>query len=564
VRPAWSIEQSLDQTRRTTTEGDVIGGAAAHGGFAWLGIPFAAPPVGELRWRPPVPPKHRDAPRVATHFAPACAQVRNFLTINEPAHDGIFGDEDCLYLNVWAPPDAQGLPVMMWIHGGGNSIGSAAGFDLSHLAMKEHVVAVSVQYRLGPLGWLHHPALAGASPEEASGNYGTLDLVRALEWLRDNAQAFGGNPDNVTVFGESAGGTNTYSVLLTPKAKGLFHRAVAQSPFISRTTFVQAEGLVEDKGHPNSSNEVLLRLLQKRGAKDRNEAKAKLAAMAPAEVARLLRALPASELIALYAEGAPLIGGQLDLPMLFPDGVVLPASTWFEAFAKDGGWNRVPVITGSNHDEAKLFQFLDPNWVYMLLGFLPRIRDEQKYNTTASQITRLWRGFCVDAIAQAMRSSGASDVWSYRFDWNHEPTFLGTDLAKLLGAAHGLEIPFVHGDFEGQNGALLGGANNPERDALSQKMMDHWGSLARDGKPGAEWTPYDVAAGAPKFLVFDTPVDKVRMAADIDDPEAVLTELLADPAVERPAKCSGLTKLVDMGFVAADRAEKVTECAGAK
>src|SRR5438477_10546215 len=122
VRAAWSIEKTLDATKRTTTDGDVIGGAGTHGGFAWLGIPFAAPPVKELRWRPPLPPAHRDAALVATHFAHACAQVQNFLTINEAEHEGTFGDEDCLYLNVYAPPDADGLPVMVWIHGGGNSI----------------------------------------------------------------------------------------------------------------------------------------------------------------------------------------------------------------------------------------------------------------------------------------------------------------------------------------------------------------------------------------------------------------------------------------------------------
>jgi para-nitrobenzyl esterase len=561
VRPAWSVEKTLDETRRTTTEGDVIGGAGKHGGFVWLGIPFAAPPVGALRWRAPQPPAHRDAPLAATHFSRACAQTGNFLTINEKNHDGIFGDEDCLYLNVWAPPQAQGLPVMMWIHGGGNSIGSAAGFDLSTLAMKEHVVVVSVQYRLGPLGWLHHPALAG-TPEDASGNYGTLDLVRALEWLRDNAKAFGGDPGNVTVFGESAGGTNTYSLLLTPKAKGLFHRAIAQSPFVSRTTFTQAEGFLEDKGHPNSSREVLVRLLLKRGAKDRPEAKAKLAAMSNEATAQVLRETSAADIIALYREGAPLIGGQLDLPMLFPDGVVMPASSWWEAFATPGGWNTVPVITGTNHDEAKLFQFLDPHFVYMLFGFLPRIRDEARYNATASQITRLWRGWCVDAVAQAMEHSGARDVWSYRFDWGHEPTFLGTDLSKLLGAAHGLEIPFVHGDFEGQNGQLLGGANNPERDALSQRMMDAWGAFARDGKPGGDWAPYDAAPDAPKYIVFDTPLDRVKMEGHVDDPEAVLQELLGDPGVEKEQKCGGLTKLVDMGFVSAERADKVQLCAG--
>jgi para-nitrobenzyl esterase len=560
VRPAWSIEHPLDETRRTTTEGDVVGGAGKKGGFAWLGIPFARPPVGPLRWRPPQPPEAHSGVLAATRFAHACVQPQNFLTINEPVHDGVFGDEDCLYLDVWAPPNAESLPVMVWIHGGGNSLGSAAGFDLSSFAVKERVVMVSVQYRLGPLGWLSHPALQDS--DDASGNYGTLDLVRALEWVRDNAKAFGGDSGNVTIFGESAGGTNTYSLLLSPKAKGLFHRAIAQSPFLSRISLQAAQGFIEEHGHPNSSNEVLLRVLIQRGARDRADAKEKLKLMPPEAIAALLRGLSAAQLMTLYREGAPPIASQLDMPMLFPDGAVLPSISWFEAFAREDGWNRVPVIIGSNHDEAKLFQIFDPRYVWMLFGFLPRIRDDERYEATADHITRLWRGWCVDAVAQAMRSSGATDVWSYRFDWAHQPRVLGTDVAKLAGAAHGFEIPFVHGDFDAQQ--LYGGPDNAGRDALSAKMMDFWGAFARVGRPGDAWSRYDVSsADAPKFLVFDTPLERVKMSSGVEDPEAALKGLLGDPRSDWAEKCDGLTKLVGMGFVAADRATEVTECSGA-
>lgn len=561
VRPAWSVERALDETRRTTTEGDVIGGAGKRGGFAWLGIPFARAPVDALRWRPPQPPPAHAEALVATRYARACVQPKNFLTLNEPDQQGTFGSEDCLYLNVFAPPQAEALPVMVWVHGGGNSLGSAAGFDLSHFAVREHVVVVSVQYRLGPFGWLSHPALQ--NDEDASGNYGTLDLIRALEWVRDNAKAFGGDAGNVTVFGESAGGTNTYSLLLSPKAKGLFHRAIAQSPFLSRTSLTQAQGFIEAQGHANSSNEVLLRLLLKRGARNRDDAREKLQLMPPEAISTLLRSLKAYEVLELYREGAPLIGGQLDMPMLFPDGKVLPAASWFESFAREDGWNRVPVITGSNKDEAKLFQAFDPHYVWMLFGFLPRIRDDERYEATASHITRLWRGWCVDSVAQAMRASGATDVWSYRFDWAYQPRLLGTDVAKVAGAAHGFEIPFVHGDFDGQQ--LYGGPENAGRDALSDRMMDEWGKFAHDGKPSAAWSVYDTSSpDAPKYLVFDTPLSRVKMASGVEDPEAALTGLLSDPRSEWTEKCEGLSKLVGMGFVAQERATQVTECSGVK
>jgi para-nitrobenzyl esterase len=555
VRPAWSVSQAVDQTRRTTTEGEVIGGAGKHGGFAWLGIPFAAPPVGELRWRAPQAPARHGPPLMATRYAHACAQPDNGLTLNEPEHDGMMGEEDCLYLNVWAPEQAKGLPVMVWIHGGGNSIGGASSYDLSTLATKQQVIAVTVQYRLGPFGWLRHPSLA--TEGDASGNYGTLDLVRALEWVRDNAAAFGGDSGNVTVFGESAGGTNTYSLLLSPRAKGLFHRAIAQSPTVSRSTLELAE-----HDHPNASNEVLLRLLQKRGAADRASAQAKLAAMQPAEVAALFRSVPAQELLALYKEGAPTTGSMLDFPALFPDGEVLPKETWVEAFGRDGGWNRVPVITGSNRDEMKLFQFLDPRYTWRLFGLLPRMRDEEKYQRAASAVSRLWRGSTVDAVATAMRQSGAAEVWSYRFDWDEEPTVLGTDLSKMMGAAHGMEIPFVQGNFDGQLARFFGGEVNPSRDALSARMMNEWCTFARDGRPGPDWTSYDISSDeAPRYMTFDTPLEKVKMTAGVEKPEVFVDALLADATTPLEEKCEGLNRLVRVGFIAAESAAKMPQCA---
>ena len=175
------------------------------------------------------------------------------------------GAEDCLYLNVYAPrsatPGTGRLPVMVWIHGGGNVVGHAGFFDGGNLAAREDVVVVTINYRLGPFGWFRHPALrdAGASELDRSGNFGTLDQVRALEWVRDNAAAFGGDPGNVTVFGESAGGTNVFALLLAPPARGLFHRAIVESGNLSFGAPATAEGFVDDPqpSHPNASGEAL-------------------------------------------------------------------------------------------------------------------------------------------------------------------------------------------------------------------------------------------------------------------------------------------------------------------
>jgi para-nitrobenzyl esterase len=260
----WSIEKADPATQRTTLQGDVVGGAGHFGSDAWLGVPFAAAPVGDLRWRAPHPPSPWQGTRETLRFGPGCPQFATSIGGDDSAPDGhLTGNEDCLYLNIWAPhlsaaqvpKGSDRLPVMFWIHGGGNSIGRAAMYDGGHLASAENVIVVTTQYRLGPLGWFRHKSLRGGAADatEASGDFGTLDLERGLEWVRDNISAFGGDPGNVTIFGESAGGQNVYSLLVSPKAKGLFHHAIVESGGLSQTTTDQAEHFADDASRTCSS-----------------------------------------------------------------------------------------------------------------------------------------------------------------------------------------------------------------------------------------------------------------------------------------------------------------------
>jgi para-nitrobenzyl esterase len=199
----------------------VLGQDDADGTWVWKAIPFARPPLGQLRWRAPQDPVPWQGVRRETAFNAGCTQF------SEVIPGMISGSEDCLYLNVWRPRDAEpGLPVYVWIHGGGNSTGSATHISTylgNRIASRSRVVFVSVNYRLGPFGWFTLPALReGVSPEDASGNYGTLDLIQSLKWIRDNIEAFGGDPARVTITGESAGGIDVLSLLISPPARGLF------------------------------------------------------------------------------------------------------------------------------------------------------------------------------------------------------------------------------------------------------------------------------------------------------------------------------------------------------
>ena len=257
------------ESMRQIGSGSVLGFADRHDTWSWLGIPYAAAPVAELRWRAPQPPQAWQGNLHALGFAPMCPQLP-IPQVNDTGEPWL-GDEDCLYLNVSAPKSWSAgdkpLPVMVWLHGGGNVVGSADLYAaVRNLAGREQVVTVSIAYRLGMLGWFNHPALReqAANERDASGNFGTLDTIAALQWVRDNIHAFGGDAGNVTVFGESAGGINTYALLLSPLANGLFHRAISQSGMLITNDLARAENPVDapQPGHENSSTELLLRLIQ--------------------------------------------------------------------------------------------------------------------------------------------------------------------------------------------------------------------------------------------------------------------------------------------------------------
>jgi para-nitrobenzyl esterase len=578
ARPAPSADP---EARRSTRQGEVIGALGHYGSHVWLGLPFAAPPVGELRWRAPRPPEAWSGTREALAHGAACPQFASPLGGEDSARPGApTGQEDCLTLNVYAPrmpaqeAAAARLPVMVWIHGGGNTIGSARFYDGGRLAQTHGVVVVATQYRLGPLGWLRHPALHGPDASEAdrSGNYGTLDLIAALRWVRENAAAFGGDPDNVTIFGESAGGVNVYSLLLSPVAEGLFQRAIVQSGSLRMRPVAQAENFADDPagGHPASSGEAIARLLARGGlAADPAEARARMAQMPPEELGAWLRARSDREILAAYQAGGT---GMIDMPNVFRDGHVLPVDPPMELLAA-GRYHRVPVILGTNRDENKLFMALDPAHMWTLRGIPVWLKDEPRFLREASYRSRMWKAAAVDEPAAAMRAVQGPSVFAYRFDWDELPRFLWIDLGKWLGAAHGFEIPFVFGHFDlGRAGRVLWTRRGEAgREALAAGMMAWWAQFARSGDPGAgadgrqpRWAPWDPAGG--KFLVIDTPEGGgVRMASDALTVESLVAEMERDRSfTDERERCELLASLVERTpQLSRERLARVAGCAAA-
>ncbi|NIP13995.1 MAG: carboxylesterase family protein [Pseudomonadales bacterium] len=525
-----------DVTRRPTESGDVVGFIGEHGARTWRGVPYARPPVGALRWRAPQPAEPWPGVREATAPGPLCAQRAGVLSGDGFAPTRVAaGSEDCLYLDVYAPANAHRLPVMFWIHGGGNSVGHNGPYDGARLATWRDVVVVTVNYRLAHLGWFAHPALATGNALHDSGNYGTLDLIRALHWVRDNIESFGGDPANVTVFGESAGGTNTLSIVASRLAAGLFHRAIVQSGGMTLMPMDRARGYAEDGGHANSAREIVNRLLIADGlASTPADAQRVQAGMPEGALRDYLYTKTVTELFAVFDAG---FAGMIDTPEIFGDGHVLPAAPALEVFADASRHNAVPVILGSNRDEPALFMVANPEHVDTYLWVFRRLKDEAGYRREVSYLSRGWKARGVDDIAEAMTAAGNPHVYAYRFDWDEEPTIFGFDLSVALGAAHALELPFVFGSFTGGLGLSYLYHESEGRHALAESITSYWTEFAYRGDPGTgrdegevRWHPW--GSGGATSIVLDTLEDQgIYMSTERVTTAAVKNAIAADPGI---------------------------------
>lgn len=484
--------------RVETIYGTLEGSADREDTYAWRGVPYAAPPLGGLRWKPPVPPSPWAGVRSARDFGGKAAQ--RFVLSRLP-----IGSEDCLYLNVWRPATAEtGLPVYVWIHGGNNTSGSAdivREFYGQRLASRANLVYVSINYRLDLFGWFAHPALRTGDPDADSGNFGTLDIIAALSWVRDTIAAFGGDPGNVTIAGESAGAFNVLTLLIAPAARGLFHRAVVESGY-TRVSKTAPEAFARG---------VAAKLALRQGkAADNAGAEAWLASMSDGEQAAWLRAAKPETLLALTKPPAPRATA---FPYPIFDGHVLPADG-FAALADPARRADVPVMIGSNREETKFFLML---WNKKMEPCL--------YQKLAEITSAIWKAEGADAVAQALGAGrSGKNIFMYRFDWGathgaEEPVIKGATGLKL-GAAHGMEMSFFLQNDTAYGNLLplriFTASNRKGRRDLQAKIGEYLANFARWGNPNGgdggapggldglpRWAPWDSNLGEPSFMVFD-------------------------------------------------------------
>jgi para-nitrobenzyl esterase len=465
-----------------------VRGTERDGIRVFKGLPYAMPPVGAARWKPPAAMPAWTAERDATRFGPACIQPpsRPGSIYSEPP---AAMSEDCLSLNIWAPAAGAKLPVFVWIHGGSltTGAGSQPMYDGTRLA-KRGMIVVTINYRLGVLGYLAHPGLSAESPENISGNYGLLDQIAALQWVRRNIAAFGGDPANVTIAGESAGALSVMYLLASPPADGLFARAIAQSAYMISTPSLRASRF----------------------------------GMEPAEATgmRIAAAVGAGDIAALRATAADTLTAAAFKAGYFPlgtvDGRVLPRQLP-ETFDR-GEQAPVPLLAGYNSGEIRSLRFLLPPAVdaaayeaairkgygVFAAPFLEHYPARNVGESMLATTRDAMYGWTAQRLAASQAAAGAPS-FLYVFDHGYPASD-----DNGLHAFHAAEIPFVFGTMS-RTPALWPKADGSAALAMTDAMMDYWSSFVRTGTPVAAGQPdWPAFAGGEAFMLF---ADRPRAAA---------------------------------------------------
>ena len=540
--------------QRQTTFGPVVGSdlSAASGTYAWKGVPFAKPPLSERRWKAPADPDAWTSPRLTQQFGNACSQAsRLYGPGQHNSYDATIGTslgqtvgaEDCLYVNIWRPATADTqLPVIVWVHGGSNISGYTADpvYDGANLARTANAVIVTVNYRLGVMGFFNLGQLKTGDAHDDSGNFALLDIIKALQFVNRNIASFGGNPGNVTLMGESAGAVNVFAVMTSPLVvqanPALVHRLLPMSGGISPASELPPGSVptLAPASAFRTQADLLLSLLLVGDGQAANAAAATalVASKPPAEIAAYMRSKGVDAIWTTVVTKLAPMGAGGSGPI--PDGSVLPLNPI--AAIRAGQYLKAPILAGNTRDEGKLFPTFLPlvggavgrllndatafstafnykpeaapastieQWIPA--SYLPATTPATGFNAKTEQLTRQFFLASRDSVLTALKTQ-QSNIWYYRFDWDELPS----PFDVIYGAAHAFELPFAFGNFGPSLYANISytRANQAGRLALSDAMMRTIGAFARSGDPnnaalGATWPAW------PSTLIFDaTPTAK--------------------------------------------------------
>ena len=527
------------------TQSGIVDGYKKNNVLFWEDIPYAQPPIKELRWKAPRNinnPKQIILPK-EDNFC-----IQRPSNLGGPGGEGMFvGNEDCLYLDIIAPAkDKDGpFPVMFWIHGGGNNSGLKDLYDFNKMVKKHNVIVVRINYRLGPFGWFTHPSIQDfQSGLDKSSNFGTLDIIEALKWVQNNINFFNGDADNVTIFGESAGGHNVYSLLVSKESKGLFHKAIAMSGY---TTSITPSKAYRQKNMSVTSNysswNVVNNILndQVKSIKDKE--------FSNEEIRHILLNLTSKEFFQYYANRE----SYEELPLLTSDGIVIPEIGLRQALYNSEYINMVPTIAGSNRDEVKLwlasaeyFVDLEYSTAGSLLG-IPKVilKDEDAFEAFNYYRSSAWKIRGVDLPLKGLYEAGNNELFSYRYDWDDHRKYFIADFKKLIGAAHATEIPLLAGNSKLVGGYPLSDFIYPpgiSKFYLSRNMMKFWSNFAKNGNPGESsnaiaWNPAFINDNINQSYIILDNRKNLRMESDIKTFKTLSLELFNDKRVNNLEKC---------------------------
>ena len=533
-------ETSSQAWRINTTSGAVTAEVAKNVAF-WSDIPYAQAPVGELRWRAP---KALNTPlnEVSLRDNVACLQIA--WDGGGVPGDGVVGTEDCLYLDITTPVSssaAKPLPVMFWIHGGGNTSGFKGYYDFSTLVESQQVIVVAINYRLGPFGWFSHPVVQKqAEGLDRSSNFGTLDIIQALSWVQQNIGKFGGNPNSVTLFGESAGGHNVFALLASPLSDGLFHKAISQSGYLKTNTVKEAINADDDYPRIRRSSSQLFASMVDAGVL------ADVSTKSAYDVA-------GKTLMEYYLE----LDDQGDVPLTTADGIVISKEGMLAALADSKNAKDVPVIAGANRDEVTLWMSRHRYFVnadYMLTRWLPpriSLRDPGLYAFWARIRSEAWKLRGVDGPLIAMEAAGYPDLYAYRFDWDDQENSFFADFPHLIGAAHAIDIAFVTGNYTYGPISSYVYPEGESRNQMQELMMSAWAEFARTGSPQMPIDWPNFSAADRDFVHLDVG-DALRISSDRATMASILDEAKRSTLLSNIELCllvwDSLTKVGDTDY----------------